>query len=335
MLKKKKKGLSITVLRQLGGIGDMLLCGPVFRGLKEKYPDCNLTVGTSWMYASGALPALLKGNPYIDNVVRIEPTQYAPNMLRTHRHEYRDVANDFIPVCVQEADLVIELNVICAVVETLTQPNVTKHRTDIWCEHAGVNPSCKKPILNLTKEELAEGARWCDENLGEGIRVGLPLKAMANIRSWPHSDDFAFDLQRKGYKVVTIDPIRRVHDSIPALIGKQIRFVASVIANLDIVVTPDTGILHVAGAVGTPILGLFGSTIPELRMREYAGRFTVPKRIIPCGGCFYTYPCLRERDTTLHGACMTRISRKLAMHEMEKYLEEELLPMKATPVSVV
>lgn len=248
-------------------------------------------------------------------------------MLREHRHEFRNVQNDFTPVCVQEADLVIELNVICAVVETLTQPNVTKHRTDIWCEHAGVTPSSKKPILNLTRDELREGAQWCDENLGEGTRVGLPLKAMANIRSWPHSDEFAWDLKDAGYKVVTIDPIRRVHDSIPALIGKQIRFVASVIANLDILVTPDTGILHIAGAVGTPFLGLFGSTIPELRCREYSCRFTIPKRIIPCGGCFYTYPCLRERDVSRHGECMSRLSKRLVKFEMESYLEE-LLPLK-------
>ncbi len=327
MFKSKSKPFRITVLRQLGGLGDALMVTPVFRGLREKYGEnTHITCATTWHYCSGALPQLFKGNPFIDSVVRVEPTEYAPRMLRDHRHEYRDVQNDFIPVCVQEADLVIELNVICAVVETATQPNVTKHRTDIWCEHAGVTPSSKKPILNLTREELREGEEWCRANLGDGVRVGLPLKAMANIRGWPHSDEFAWDLKEAGYKVVTIDPIRRVHEAIPALIGRQIRFVASVIANLDIVVTPDTGILHVAGAVGTPILGLFGSTIPELRIREYAAHYTIPKRITPCGGCFYTYPCLRERDESLHGHCMTRLSRRLVLHEMERYLEE-LLPL--------
>ena len=318
---KKDKPYRVTVLRQLGGLGDLLLLSPVFRGLKEKYPNCHLTVATTWVYGSGALPQLLKLNPFVDQVVRLEPHEYAPPMLRSCKKEFSEVPNDWNPPCIEQADEVIELNVICSMVETATMPNVVKHRTDIWCDHAGVNPSSKKPILVLSKEELAQGKRWCDDNLGQGKRIGVVLNAMSPIRAWPYAEEFTKDLQRAGYKVVTLDPVKRVADDIPALIGRQIRFVASCMAHLDAVVTPDTGLLHVAGAVGTPILGLFGSTDPLLRMREYAGSFSWPKRLVPCGGCFYVYQCLKDKDQNNHVKCMKSISRALTMCELERMLD--------------
>ena len=317
-----KKPYRICVARQLGGVGDLLMCSPVFRGLKEKYPGCQLTVATTWVYGSGALPELLKNNPHVDEVVRVEPYEYAPPMLKESKREYKDVPNDRVPFCVEHCDEFIELNVICSIVETRTQPNVTQHRTDIWCEHAQVSPSSRRPVLNLTADELAEGRRWVEQNMvASGPRIGLVLKAMSWVREWPYTDLFAVDLMRAGFSAVTIDPVKRVHDNIPALIGKRIRFVAAVIANLDAVVAPDTGILHVAGALGVPVLGLFGSTDGAMRMREYAGHYTVGNRFVNCSPCWYQNGCIKDTNPDNHLLCMKKINRRLVLHELEVMLE--------------
>lgn len=301
----------------------MLMATPVFRGLKEKYGrNSRVTVATTWVYGSGALPELLKHNPFVDEVVRMEPMEHAPPMLKANKREYANVPNDRVPFCVEHCDEFIELNVICSIIETQTQPNVVKHRTDIWCEHAGVSPSDKRPVLMLTADELAEGRQWVDQNMvASGRKVGLVLKAMSWVRDWPYADQFAVDLMRAGFSAVTIDPVRRVHDNIPALIGKRIRFVASVIANLDAVIAPDTGILHVAGALGVPVLGLFGSTDGALRMREYAGHYTATNRFVTCGPCWYKNDCTKDPNQNNHVLCMKRISRRLVLHELESMLE--------------
>lgn len=322
-----KKPFKICVSRQLGGIGDCLMATPVFRGLKEKYGrECHITVMTTWSYASGALPELLKGNPYIDDVVRVEPHEYAPPMLKANKREFNTVPNLRIPHCVQVADEFIELNVICSIVETREQSepeNVRSHRTDIWCEHAGVTPSSKRPILNLTPGELADGKQWVEKHLpGDRPRIGVVLKAMSAVREWPHIEHFAVDLIEAGMSPVTIDPVRRVDDRIPAVIGKRIRQVAAICAHLDAVVTPDTGLLHLAGAMGTPILGIFGSTDGAIRMREYAGRYTVTKEFVTCGPCWYRVPCLRNDDARDDLLCMKRVGRKLVLTELQAMLEE-------------
>lgn len=45
--------------------------------------------------------------------------------------------------------------------------------------------------------------------------------------------------------------------------GKPIREVAVILSTVDLMITNDTGIMHVAGAIGVPVLSLFGPTDPE------------------------------------------------------------------------
>jgi ADP-heptose:LPS heptosyltransferase len=312
----------VTLIRQLGGLGDVLCVGPVALGIKEKYGfDCNVTMITSPLYMAGVCPMIFKRNPYIDRVVRADPYQFAPHSLKYAKPEYRGVPNDGWIEALQETDLIVDLNCICSIVETRTQPNVTQHRTDIWCEAAGVNPSCKRPVLTLTKEEKDFGFAWCNDRLGEGTRVGVVLQTQAEPRNWPYAAEFAEILLQRGYKVCTIDCVRRINDKIPAVIGMDVLRVAAILENVDAVVSPDTGILHLAGTVGTPVLGLFGSTDGALRMREYAGHWSDTRKVVDCGPCCYCYPCKKSEDKRDYYQCMKRLTTSFVLYELEQMLD--------------
>jgi heptosyltransferase-2 len=69
-------------------------------------------------------------------------------------------------------------------------------------------------------------------------------------------------------------------------------------ARCAVLVTNDSGALHIASAVGTPVVALFGPTDPR-RTAPTAPRVFVIRRELPCSPCFRTacpypdHPCMR------------------------------------------
>jgi lipopolysaccharide heptosyltransferase II len=73
----------------------------------------------------------------------------------------------------------------------------------------------------------------------------------------------------------------------------------AVLAELDVLVSGDTGVAHLAAALGTPVVALFGPTDPALSAPR--GRATVLTSPAPCAPCFYRecpieHACLRDID---------------------------------------
>jgi len=83
---------------------------------------------------------------------------------------------------------------------------------------------------------------------------------------------------------------------------------SALLAELDALVAGDTGVAHLAAALGTPVVTLFGPTDPARSAPR--GRAISLTHAVPCAPCFYRvcpieHPCLRDlpaarvRDTVL------------------------------------
>src|SRR5204863_1258954 len=87
----------------------------------------------------------------------------------------------------------------------------------------------------------------------------------------------------------------------------------ALLSELDALVAGDTGVTHLAAALGTPVVALFGPTDPGLSAPR--GPVALLSHPVPCAPCFYRtcpidHPCMRllaaervrERLETLLGA---------------------------------
>jgi heptosyltransferase-2 len=73
----------------------------------------------------------------------------------------------------------------------------------------------------------------------------------------------------------------------------------ALLSEVGVLVSGDTGVAHLAAALGTPVVTLFGPTDPRLTAPR--GPATVVRRAVPCAPCFYRvcpidHPCLRGLD---------------------------------------
>lgn len=88
---------------------------------------------------------------------------------------------------------------------------------------------------------------------------------------------------------------------------------ASLVANSKVVVSHDTGLMHIAAALRKPLVSIWGNTIPEFGMYAYYGKHNIPffnmevntLRCRPCSKIGYDqcpkthFKCMNDQDTSL------------------------------------
>ena len=92
-------------------------------------------------------------------------------------------------------------------------------------------------------------------------------------------------MQRRAFNLVGATQI----GELPALLSSCRLFIGN-----------DSGAMHVAGAVGVPVIGIFGPTDPE-GTRPLTPQFTLIREPVDCSPCFL-------RKCPIDHRCMTRIS---------------------------
>ena len=96
--------------------------------------------------------------------------------------------------------------------------------------------------------------------------------------------------------------IRNPQSAIFNLAGKtSLRELMSLLKLCRVLLTNDTGPMHVAAALGTPVVAPFGSTSPELTGPVFSGNSKILKSDAPCSPCFL-------RECPIDFRCMNGIS---------------------------
>lgn len=103
--------------------------------------------------------------------------------------------------------------------------------------------------------------------------------------------------------------LRELRSAVPAGVAfleqaLPVRALAAVLREADLFIGNDSGPMHLAAAVGTPVIALFGASSPE-RWRPLGPHHTVIRPRMPCESCSYTDRCVPPEPGRM--LCVRRI----------------------------
>lgn len=300
----------------------------VYRGLHEKYPNHTIQLLCGRVYLGGALIDIAEHNPFIDEIHTFEPydatTAETRHVWAKHFANCPPLEDELIW---QKADIKIDLNCACVEYEwrAMFEPTgIQKPRYQIWCERAEIIPSTYAPVYKIRPDEQAIADAFIREaNLENAKLVGVGVSACDNKRAVGIGklQKVCEMLKQAGCIPITIDPTFRFDDGTPYVIGKRVSQLMPIIARLKAMVTVDSGLLHMAGAVGTPIIGLFGPTDYKMRMGMYKGAAINSRNLMPCAPCWYKYPCLKSGSMNDQFKCLNKLRPEIIVEETLRWVE--------------
>ena len=170
--------------------------------------------------------------------------------------------------------------------------------------------------------------------LSGGAIAGSPLVAINAGARWPTKQwpssafaEVADQLQDQGIRVVVIGSVvesqqastvvEHMRTSAINLVGKtSIKELIALLRRVRLLITNDSGPMHLAAALGTPVVALFGPTDPG-RTGPYGLGHRVLRSGIPCSPCF-SRRCVNPK--TLE--CLTTISPGQVFHQALRLVRE-------------
>ena len=333
---------NILVCQTGGWIGDMVLLTPALRALKQAYPESHLELLLRPLVAD-----LMGSHPYVDACIVDEKTEGRFRSLTKLVRQIRDRSFDFAivlhPTSFRNALLPFLARIPIRIGTNISGRGIllTKSCADDTNVHE-VHRYLR--VLQLLEIDTAsDGLAFWHTNAdrqfieyllrAEGISCDDRLIAINLGTTWTTKrwdiENFAEVIQQitrlvPGTKVVlTGSPTEQalaeaLPTSLPTinLVGRtSILQLGALLERCEVCLTCDSGPMHIAAAVGTPTVTLFGPTDP-IRHRPYGSGHTVIEKPVSCRPC-YKRSCHRQDTPYL---CMQDIETA----EVVKAIETKL-----------
>lgn len=240
------------------GLGDVMMCTAVVRYIKEKI---NKNVNIDWLCGSGEYSEVLEGNKYIRKVYDIKTI---PNDIDT-MYDYM-ASIDMAEFIGNNSHYHHRIDLFARMLPELASITIEDKHLDYFIKEKEIDwlksLKLRTPYITLTYKTSAANrmlsnemnVQICKKILDAGIGVALADK-----------DVIQFDKRAM------------------TLSGMTIRQKVAIIYGAAAVLTPDTGIFHVASALDKPIVTYFGAINPRLRISS--NNVHVLLNSVPCFPC--------------------------------------------------
>jgi ADP-heptose:LPS heptosyltransferase len=268
---------SVIVVRRMDALGDVICTIPLARQLRKNYPDSRLFFLTTPYCAD-----ILKSCDACDaiSIVRIKHFKPSFNCFGIIRKVYEPLTQDERGLAVSRRHLYEVLAESCSVIV---------EDTKIVLKVSGVERTEIRERLKIKQAR----------NSGKPVIV-INCGPTWKVREWP-ADHWQELINRihANYNVIIYQVGVRVagktniYDTLMGTInlasGLTTKELISLIAESDILISIDSGPVHIASAVGTPVLSLLGALSHEISLPR-DGISRAVKAPINCLGCHHSDP---------------------------------------------
>lgn len=312
------------LLIRLSSLGDIVLTTPVIRAVRAHFPKAHIAMLVGKQSAD-----VLRENPHLDEILpfdRLAKDKDTGEMLRVARalraRQFTvaiDMQRKFrtgLLMYLSGADVRVGKGRFATVgVRERGNKHATEHYFDLL--HAVGIPAAEPQLeMFLAAAERAEAKRRLAAAgvRAEGLKVGLFPGAGWKLREWmPErfaaigdrlAQDFDADVLVFGgeQEAALVGSVVEMMDAraVPFAGNLRVRELAACIETCDLFLTNDTGPMHIAAAVGTPTVSLFGPG-NHIRFQPLGTLHETVRHDVPCS------PCKQFTDTCKDNICMKKI----------------------------
>ena len=293
-----KKSDKVLILKY-DRIGDMIVTTPIFRELKNAYPNVSISV-----LASTENKDVIRYNPYIDNIY----TNYKnsilndlPTLLKLRKKQFDvciELEHSVIPHAIFRLKIINPKKIISIhkdgrygvkgselqLYDYFTKKDKKNHFGKIWLDTLiffGITPSSYRYDIFLSNIER-DRAKSFISSVCNKIKIGINIEG-----SFPEKSIQKKELEQicrglyshySNIKIVILASPNQILKKkkmiselgldyvIPSYTTETIIDVAALIEQLDFIITPDTSIVHVASAFDKPIVSIHENNKHSFRL---------------------------------------------------------------------
>ena len=325
----------ILVIR-FSSIGDMVLTTPVIRCLKQQLPGCEVHYLTKNQFKP-----ILVNNPYIDKIITIEhKIDEVVDVLRAEEYDHIiDLHKNFRSLAIRK-----KLGVKATSFPKLNfQKWILVHFKLNRMPHLHIVDRYFKAVKSLEVKNDLKGLDYFipeeDEVLLSSLPVAFRLRYVGFVIGGKHRTkqlpvEKAVDIL-SGIDVPVIilggpedraqaeEIIRELKGDVLNACGKyNLNQSASLVKQANVIVSNDTGLMHIAAAFDKRIVSVWGNTVPDFGMYPYLPGKEKLSVIVEVKG-LSCRPCSKigfEKCPKGHFDCMHLIKSNSVANQVNKFL---------------
>jgi lipopolysaccharide heptosyltransferase II len=293
-----------VLLVRFSSIGDVLLTTPLVRCLRARHPDARLVFVTKQ-----AMAPLVTDNPYLSDVVALAPDEplgalarrlaaLAPTRGLDLHGSLRSAALRLRIPCPWRG---YSKRKLARGVLIATKIDLYRHRVPVAERYFAaargldVHADGAPPEFFLGAAAHERVARWLAERRLDTVPLAVLAPGAAHAtKRWPGERwvQLAERLRARGYGLAVAGgpadraaaaPLATLAASAAGEFGLQ--ETGALLARARVLVSGDTGVMHMATGVGTPVVALYGPTVEQFGFFPYRARSTVLQRDLDCRPC--------------------------------------------------